>query len=111
VLVCCLLSLTASLDLSFLDGLFDRYAPTFDRPAVCELDETPEDDDDMLCSPSPVRTAGRQERQSPPGEGPFPSASGSSPQLSCSHSSGPSDVCRSGCEHARRNGLGAPLLC
>lgn len=111
VLLCCLLSLIASLDLSFLEGYFDRYGPTFDRAALSELDETPEDDDDMICSPSAPRAGGRSDRHTPAGERAPAGAPGPAARRPSFASPRDASVRRSGCEHARRNGLGAPLLC
>jgi hypothetical protein len=109
--VCCLLSVTASLDASFLAGLFDRNVPTLAQAALADLDETPEGEDDLFPGRAPGRAAGRQDRPPTPGAGQLPAAICPPlrllPLLPCAARA----ACRAGCEHSWRNGLGAPLLC
>jgi hypothetical protein len=111
VVVCCLLSVTASFDLAFLAGYFEYHGPRGDRVALNDLDDTPDDDDTMLLPPGGARSAGRLERDLPSGPGSFSPAAVTSFPLTLCHPAAPTPLARPGSEHARRNGLGAPLLC
>jgi len=112
-LVCCLLSVVASFNLTVLAGCLDRNVPPATPGAsLCEMEETLDDDDDMLRPVSTTLDTRRGERKHPPPAaghaGPPPAPTRRPPFLAASPLPSAS---RCGCEHAHRNGLGAPLLC
>jgi hypothetical protein len=112
-LVCGLLSVVASFNLTVLAGCLDRnLPPPAINPSLSELEESLDDDDEMIRPAATSLDSRRGERKHPPPRsgqtGPQPSPSRRPPfLLSCSLAS----AARPGCEHAHRNGLGAPLLC
>jgi hypothetical protein len=107
VVVCCLLSFMASFDLPLLAQVLDP-AP-WHPLTVAEMAESLEDEGAML---RPSTAERRGERKQPtPG---FPMTPRPD---TLAWSDQPEPFCawcclkRAGCEHALRNGLGAPLLC
>src|SRR5262245_53717063 len=105
VLVCCLLTLAASFDVSFLSGLFDPHVPHAGL-VVSSVPEDPLDDDDtMLPTPTEARAAGRQEGEQSSCGGLVTCVNLAAPPLSASCISFTSPPSRAGGEHARRNGI------
>jgi len=111
-LVGILLCLTATCDTSVLAQVLDRTVfVSSGCAALSEVTEPPEDDDDMIRTGTSGELRRGERKHSTPGTAWAPGPI-LSPGRLCRSSSGsllPTD--RSGSEHARRNGLGAPLLC
>jgi hypothetical protein len=114
VLICCLLSFTASFDLAVLAPYFDPSTLVWSaETSIVETEEPLEDESGDMLRPMVTSNERREERKQPTASLPiaiwmetpswlFPAGS-CSIRLPC--------LKRAGCEHALRNGLGAPLLC
>src|SRR5262245_53442435 len=110
VVVCCLLSLVASFNLTVLTGWFDQVGPSaLPCAAFSDLEEPPEDEE--MLRPGGRTLDGRrgERKQALPGSGHPGAELYSCGQVPLVSSHPISTASRAGCEHAHRNGLGAPL--
>jgi hypothetical protein len=110
VAFCCLLSFMASFDLPVLAQVLDPAPAPWLPLAVAEVEDPLEDEGAMLRPTTAVERRGERKQPSsgfPVTARPDTPACSVVPEpfhtLSC--------LKRAGCEHALRNGLGAPLLC
>lgn len=109
VVLCCLLSLTSSFNLTFLTDILDRNLPVQHLPTVAEVEE--DIDEDLVYSSAAVADGRRGERK--PSEPRFEALQPDHSPASRPHATRTttSSIRRAGSEHALRNGLGVPLLC
>ncbi len=112
VLLCCLLSVTGPFNLSAVYQMFDSSLSNANPAGPCiEAQDIDDDEEDLLQPVNPSEGRRLERKQAAPDGTHFARHPSCSHHLHADSRLARRLLCLAGCEHAFRNGCGAPLRC